>query len=213
MKTASPQLPPLVEDISITTMIEDGEIENGRLFDEEASNTNVAALELSGVMIERVNFMGAQFGRINAHDVLITQSDFSSASLADGSCNRIRFTNCRLTGLDVSKTALHDVVFQGCKLNLANFRFADLRRVQFVDCTFEETDFLGAALHDVSFQSCTLDRTVFNQIKAKKLDLRTSQLYEISGWQFLRGATIDNVQLSAVAPYLAHELGLIVRDD
>ena len=213
MKIAAPQLPIVVEDISVGIMIQDGEIENGRIFDQEAVNANIAALELRGVKIEKVNFTRAQFGRINARDMLVIQSDFSSANVADGSVNRASFANCRLTGFDISKTALHDVTFRGCKLDLANFRFADLRRVHFIDCTLEEADFLGATLHDVAFQNCMLEKTVFNQIKAKKLDLRSSQLHGISGWQFLKGATIDAVQLSTVAPYLAHELGLIVRDD
>jgi uncharacterized protein YjbI with pentapeptide repeats len=84
--------------------------------------------------------------------------------------------------------------------------------VRFIDCTLSETDFLGARLHDVEFQRSTLERTVFDQVRAQKLDLRSSELIDISGWRSLKGVTIDNLQLIAIAPYLAHELGFTVRD-
>ena len=213
MKLAAPQLPAVLDPSTVAAMVQDGELENAHLADEDAVNTNCAALELRGVKIDRVQFMSAHFERINARDVIVMQSDFSGTSLSNGDCNRVTFTNCRMTGFDANKASLHDVIFRGCKLDLANFRFSDLRRVQFIDCTLAETDFLSATLRDVSFQNCILERTVFEKIKVQKLDLRTSQLSEVAGWQSLKGALIDNVQLSAVAPYLAHALGLIVRDD
>jgi uncharacterized protein YjbI with pentapeptide repeats len=89
----------------------------------------------------------------------------------------------------------------------------DLRRVKFIDCTFTEADFLGATLHDVTFESCMLEKTIFEQVKCKQVDLRGSQLMEIKGWRSLKGATIDDLQLVTVAPYLANELGLLIRSN
>jgi uncharacterized protein YjbI with pentapeptide repeats len=95
---------------------------------------------------------------------------------------------------------------------MANFRFADMRRVKCVDCTFVDADFLGATLHDVSFESCMLERTVFTKANCKTVDLRSSDLLELSGWSALKGAMIDGAQLVAAAPYLANELGIVVRN-
>lgn len=213
MKLAAPQLPAILDLSTVAAMVRDGALEDAHLENEDAVNTNCAALKLSGVRIDKVQIIGAHFERINARDVAVTQSDFSGTSLSNGDCTRVTFTNCRMTGLDTNKASLHDVAFHGCKLDLANFRYSDLRRVQFIDCTLIETDFLGATLRDVSFQDCTLERTVFEQVKAQKLDLRTSQLSELTGWKSLKGTLIDSVQLSVVAPYLARELDLIVRDN
>jgi uncharacterized protein YjbI with pentapeptide repeats len=212
MKIAPPQLPAHLELYSVADVLSDGELEDGRLYDEEAVSMTCPALDLQTVMIEKFTVAGAHLGRINARDIIIIKSDFSAANLSDGSINRASVTNCRMTGLDVSKTILRDVTFQGCKLDLANFRFADLRRVRFIDCTFNEADFMGARLHDVAFEKCTLERTVFDQVAAQKLDLRSSELIDISGWRSLKGVTIDNLQLVTIAPYLAHELGFTVRD-
>lgn len=212
MKIAKPQLPAQLDDSTIAAMVDDGELEAARLWGEDGTNCNIAGLDISSVATEKVIFTGAHFSRVTVRDMVAKQTDWSSACLDNAQVVRAEFSNCRMTGVDFSQASLHDVVFRGCKLDLANFRQCDLRRVQFIDCTLVETDFGSARLTSVEFQSSTLERTVFNRAVCKTVDLRGSQLNQIAGWQALRGATIDSLQLVAAAPYLAQELGLIVRD-
>lgn len=211
MKIAKPILPVKLEDISFEDF-QDGDIEAGLVQDVDATNIHIVDLQISEVAFERAILTSAQLERANVRDFVAKQCDFSAAHITNGNINRAEFSNNRMPAVDFNKTVLHDVTFKGCKLDMANFRFADLRRVKFTDCTFTEADFLGAVLHDVSFESCTLEKTVFDQAKCKLVDLRSSELIEISGWMSLKGATIDSVQLTAAAPYLARELGLTIRN-
>lgn len=211
MKISVPRIAPVLEEGTLDDLLS-GDLEDIRLSDFEAINTPVTSLEISSVMFEKVTLTASHFERISARDFASKQCDFSAAMMAGGAINRASFMGCRMTGVDFNKTNLHDVTFTSCKLDMANFRFADLRRVSFVDCTLTETDFIGATLHDVSFQSSTLERTVFDQAKCKQVDLRGSQLTELVGWRSLKGAIIDDLQLVSAAPYLAHELGLIIRE-
>lgn len=212
VKIAKPKLYAQLEPSTVADMIDDGQLEDASLDGDEATNCNIAGLDMSGVTIDKVQFTGAHFSRLTMRDVIARQADFSSASLDSGSVVRVEFINCRMMGVDFSQASLHDVVFRGCKLDLANFRRADLRRVQFVDCTLIETDFGGATLTSVQFQSSLLDKTIFTQVACKSVDLRSSQLVDIYGWRSLKAATIDGSQLISAAPYLAQELGIIVRD-
>lgn len=209
MKLSRPIIPPLLENGTLAD-ISEGSLEQVQLTG-DATKYNVQALEIDGVLFDRMSLLQAQLPRIVARDFVAKQSDFSSTLMADGAFNRAEFSHCRMSGVDFSKTSLHDVIFRGCKLDIANFRFADIRRVKFVDCTLSETDFLGATLHDVVFESCVLEKTIFDKVKCKQVDLRTSQLVDISGWGSLKGVIIDDIQLMSVAPYLAHELGLSVH--
>lgn len=210
MKISSPQIAVKLEEIGVGAL-QDGDVEDALLRNIDATNCLVTGLEARSIRFEKVTFTAAQFERLHARDVSAWQTDFSAANLSGGALNRCEFTNCRMTGADFNKTPLHDVMFRGCKLDMANFRFADIRRARFVDCTLVETDFLGAVLYDVMFESCTLEKTIFDQAKCKQVDLRTSELHEISGWMSLKGATIDAAQLTAVAPYLAQALGMLVK--
>lgn len=212
IKVAAPKLPPQLEPASIAMMIDDGQLEDMQLIDADGGDCNLSALDLSGVLFERMQFTGAHFSRITCRDVVSKQVDWSSASMDSGSLVRLEFIGCRMTGVDFNQASLHDVVFRGCKLDLANFRQADLRRVQFIDCTLVEADFSSATLSSIDFQSSVLEQVAFGRATCKAVDLRTSQLSDISGWASLKGATIDGLQLAQSAPYLARELGLVVRD-
>lgn len=211
MKISSPRINTQLENTTLEELI-DGDLEDVILQDIDATNCFVQSLNMISVRLDKVILTAAQLERIGARDLSAKQTDFSATHMVNGAINRAEFNNCRMTGVDFSRTALHDVTFRDCKLDMANFRFGDLRRVQFVDCTFVESDFLNATLHDVMFESCVLERTVFDQVKCKMVDLRRSQLSEISGWTSLKGAMIDTVQLMSVAPYLANELGIVVRE-
>jgi uncharacterized protein YjbI with pentapeptide repeats len=117
-----------------------------------------------------------------------------------------------MTGWDVSRGAIKDVHFLNCKIDIANFRFAKMQRVRFEDCVLVGADFAAAHLTDVSFERCILERTDFSQSHLKQVDFRTSDMRGLSGWQYLKGAIIDNTQLLEAAPYLAQEIGIIVED-
>jgi uncharacterized protein YjbI with pentapeptide repeats len=210
MKISKPRIDAKLDEGSLDDLLE-GEPEDVLLRDIDATNSHITSLDMSGTVLEKTLMTASHFERLVVRDVRFDKCDLSAVAMNSGEINRAEFVNCRMTGVDFNKTTLHDITFRGCKLDMANFRFTNLRRVAFVDCTLAETDFLGATVHDVSFESCTLERTIFTQTKCKSLDLRTSELIEISGWASLRGAIIDSTQLVAASPYLANELGIIVR--
>jgi uncharacterized protein YjbI with pentapeptide repeats len=213
MKIAAPRLNAELVDAQLADLEEDNELIDATIAEQDGTSLVVLGLQLESVVLDKVTLTAAHFERINARDIILKRSEASSSSFSNGAINRALFDNCRMTGVDFNKTNLHDVVFRSCKLDMANFRFSDLRRVQFIDCSFVESDFIGALFYNVSFESCVLERTNFNQVTCKQLDLRTSDLYEISGWASLKGAIIDGVQLASVAPYLAQELGISIRSE
>jgi uncharacterized protein YjbI with pentapeptide repeats len=209
MKLGSPHLSARLESVGIENLL-GGDLEDALLEDVDATNEPITALDMSSSRLERVTLTAAQCERVNARDVVVKGSDTSATNLSNGSWNRAEFVNCRMSGVDMNKTALHDVSFRGCKLDMANMRFSDLRRVVFVECSLTEADFLNARLVDVTFENCHLERVVFESVSCTRVDLRTSELIEIVGWKSLKGATIDTTQLVSAAPYLANELGLKV---
>lgn len=210
MKLSSPRLPSSFETASREDFLS-GDMEVAVMADLDATNCVVTPLDLSEVRLEKVLLTAAQCERVNARDVVVKGCDMSAANFSNGAWNRAEFTNCRMTGVDFSKTSLHDVLFKDCLLSMANFRFADLRRVEFVDCMMSEADFLNSRLVDVVFETSGLEKAVFESASCSRVNLSTSQLMDIVGWKSLKGATIDTTQLMSVAPSLAHELGIIVR--
>jgi uncharacterized protein YjbI with pentapeptide repeats len=93
-----------------------------------------------------------------------------------------------------------------------NFRNAVLTDVTFEDCVLRDADFGSATLLRVSFAGCTLTGADFTKVSCTEVDLRGASLGITAGFDALRGATIDSVQLVTLAPYLARHLGITVDD-
>lgn len=212
IKPRTPQIPPQLEPGSIAALGDDDTIENSLIIQADFSTNKAASVSLDEVILRKTLFIGARLDKLVAQDTKLENCDFSAAQCSEISLLRTEVTAGRMTGWDVNKGLFKDVTFKGCKLDMANFRFAKLQNVVFNDCLLNSADFLHAELTNVSFISCSLEKADFNQSKLHNVDLRTSQLDSLRGWRYLSGATIDSLQLTQIAPYLANELGLKVED-
>jgi uncharacterized protein YjbI with pentapeptide repeats len=92
--------------------------------------------------------------------------------------------------------------------------------VAFEDCVLRDVDFGGAKLTRVRFAGSTLSGADFTKVTCTDVDLRGATLSGGSsgeagiraGYDSLRGTRIDTLQLMALAPLLAHHLGITVED-
>lgn len=212
IKIQSPQLPTTLEPADPAWLISEASLEGCSFEDADWSGITAYAVSLDEVVLDRSILAEATLDKLTARDVVLKNCDFSAARCAEVSLQRAEMKGGRMTGWDCNKGLFKDVTFENCKLDMTNFRFAKFTRVRFVSCMMADADFLHAELQDVKFEDCLLERTDFNQCKLKNVDLRTSQLPGLKGWQHLKGATIDNIQLMAAAPYLANEIGITVLD-
>ncbi|HYZ55915.1 MAG TPA: pentapeptide repeat-containing protein, partial [Streptosporangiaceae bacterium] len=73
-------------------------------------------------------------------------------------------------------------------------------------------DFGGATLKRASFPGSRLTRADFSRATLEKVDLRGADLEITAGYSSLRGAVINSAQLMAIAPMLARQLGIDVKD-
>ena len=212
MKIALPRLPLVLENIDPTLVDDGASLERCHLEDMDLTGSSLRSVSLDEVKLERVLFPRASLENLSVQDAILKSCDMSATQCSGLSFLRVAIDGGRMSGWDCSRGTLRDVVFTNCKLDMANFRFAKLTLVKFVGCIFTDADFLNGELSDVYFEDCLLERTEFNQCTMKNVDLRTSQLVEIRGWKYLKGAIIDNVQLMSAAPYLAGEVGIRVVD-
>lgn len=197
---------------NIRSIVSEATIEQTMLQGMDMSLFTAKNLSFDECILEKVLFMEAKLEKLGFLDCELKACDMSAAYCASASLMRTRIVGGRLTGIDFSRSTLKDVVFQNCKLDMANFRYAKLTRVRFADCILTDTDFLAAELSHVTFEASQLDKTAFSGGKIDDVDFRSSQLVDVRGWQYLKGATIDAEQLVAIAPQLAVEMGLKVQD-
>lgn len=174
---------------------------------------HVNSVSLSEVKMTGVIFAQAILERTSFVDGIFSKCDFTACKLPEASWQRVTMKNGRASGIQLQNSTLKNVLFEDCKMNLANFRFTKLKDALFKNCDLSEADFYNAQLENVSFENCLLNKTEFSASKLKKVDLRTSNITNIMGVENLGGAIIDNLQLMSLAPLLAAQHKIIVRDD
>jgi uncharacterized protein YjbI with pentapeptide repeats len=125
-------------------------------------------------------------------DSAIAGSRLGAVTLAGATWTGIRLRGSKLGFVNLSGARLEDVVFEGCEIGTLDVRSAQLRSVGLVDCTIDELNVAGATL--------------------SKVDLSGARLRSLIGVESLRGAIVSQAQLHDLAPLLAAELGLEVRD-
>jgi uncharacterized protein YjbI with pentapeptide repeats len=159
-----------------------------------------------------VSFGGGQLRKSRFTEVSMLQVRFVATDLAETGWQDATLTGCALAGVQAFSAAARRVAFRGAKLDSVNFRGAAFADVTFEDCVLRDVDFGGATLLRVSFAGCTLADVDFTKVRCTEVDLRGASLGIQAGYESLRGATIDSVQLVALAPFMARHLGLTVAD-
>lgn len=212
MKVTSPKIPISVGEQHDTIVVSEHTLEAVRLVTPTATGS-LTAVNIDECRLEKPFFAQARFDKTTFRDVCVLGGELSATRMQESGLQRVLFKDCRMTGFDISRSTLKDVQFVGCKLTMANMRFAKLTNVVFDDCILTDADLQGAQCKHVTFKNCTLERTSIHGIQAQAVDVRTSQLFDIRGWQDAKGITIDSSQLVSIAPELALALHITVSDD
>jgi uncharacterized protein YjbI with pentapeptide repeats len=123
----------------------------------------------------------------------------------------VRVERSRLGSVEIYEAELRGVSLESCKLDFVNLRSASVTDVLLADCIIEELDLGGATVQRLELQNCRIGVLNLAGARLKDVDLRSSDFATLQGIEGLRGATIDDAQLSLLAPLLAEHLGLVVE--
>jgi len=123
-------------------------------------------------------------------DVRVERPRWGSAELFDADLRSVRLVGGKIDYLNLRGARLTDVVIEGCSIGELDLSGATTLRVALVDCRVGALDVTRASLTHT--------------------DLRTTDFSRIDGLAGLSGATIDDLQLSLLAPVMAAHLGLVV---
>jgi uncharacterized protein YjbI with pentapeptide repeats len=176
----------------------------------EGSNADLARFvecAFSDVTLDDVALRKARLSDVWLRDVRLLSADLAGSSWLDST-----FIACSGAGIQAFDSSFQRVVFSECKLDSWNFRGATLTGVTFDRCLLRDTDFGGATLKQVTFPGSTLTRADFSRVTLAQADLRGAELDITAGYESLRGAIMTTAQLISLAPALARQIGIDIKD-
>ncbi len=215
MKVNAPNLGDEIEDDldAKKTLIRDEALIEVSVARQNLCAIKVKAASISRSKLEKVDLSESELDRFTAKDVVISGCELAGSNFAESGWRSALISRSRCSGAQLYKSSLKDVVFQECKLDLVNFRYSKLENVIFRDCLLDDTDFYCAQLKNVEFDNCTIVKIEVSSVKMKDVDFTSSELGIFKGISGLKGATINSLQLINLAPFMAQEMEIIVKNE
>jgi len=177
--------------------------------------------DLSGRDLTGVSFTECEFSAVTFTDTKLRGATFSECLATDlhapvfsaprSTWREVRIDHARLGSVEAYEAQLRSVHIDGSKLDFVNLRNATLTDVLFSNCIIAELDLGNSSVQRLELQNCRIGILDVNGAKFKDVDLRSSDFDAVHGLEGLRGATIDDAQLTLFAPLLAKQLGIIVE--
>ena len=182
------------------------ELAQGDLSGRDLTGVTFSESVLEGLTLTDTQFRGAQFV-----DTRVAGSFATVLLAARSGWRRCRIETPRWGSAELFDTIWDTVHVLGGKIDFLNLRTSKLTNVLFENCTITELDISAGQLDRVAFLNCRIDTVEAANARCNSVDLRTSEFSRINGLDGMRGATIDDLQLSLFASAFASHLGIRIE--
>jgi uncharacterized protein YjbI with pentapeptide repeats len=163
--------------------------------------------------LDRCCLEGLSMRQARIVDCLIADAHGASVDFADSTWRDSQVTGGRLGAMTLPGVTWTGVRLRGIKLGFVNLAAARLEDVVFEACEIGGLDASAAQMRSVAFVDCGIGELNVSEATMSKVDLSGARLRTLVGIENLRGAIISHEQLLDLAPLLAAQLGLEVRED
>ncbi|WP_295827266.1 pentapeptide repeat-containing protein [uncultured Microbacterium sp.] len=177
----------------------------------------VDALDLESADLALCRVDGVRAAEVSLRYATVAESAWSGWDVpilrtARASWRDLEIDGTRSGSVEAYESTWKGVHFVNCRLGFVNLRGAHLQDVAFTDCTIDELDLGQAKLTRFAAPGSRISQLIVEQSTLQHVDLRGADLDGLAGISALRGATISSLQLQQLAPLLAADRGITVRD-
>lgn len=175
--------------------------------DIDASSAHIVESVISGADVGTLALSGATLTEVAIDDLRAVD-----ASFRESRWQTVRLTGGRIGTLDLSRAELTGAEVRGIRIDYLNLSGATLSDVLFADCLIGALDAPQSILRRVAFEGCRADEVDNRGWRVENLDLRGLEALHFLDMQALRGATMTERQVAALARDFAAAVGVDVRD-
>lgn len=114
-------------------------------------------------------------------DCQFNACNFSLVVIEGTRLQHIRFTGCKLLGVNFSKAdkLMFSFMFEDCIMDYSTFFGRKLRKTKLRNCSLKEVDFESADLAGSVFENCELEGAMFVRCNLERTDFRSSRNFVI----------------------------------
>jgi uncharacterized protein YjbI with pentapeptide repeats len=168
--------------------------------------------DLRNLWLRDARVLGLDLDRPELLDLRLTDCDLSGVVASGFVARRVELSGTRIRGVTFVKGQYDDGLVTDCTTSELSLRFSKLRHVVFRNCDLSGADFYNVTFEHVTIDGCDLQRATFDTAHVKCLSITNCNLVAVRGINGLKGARVDASDLPGMAPALASEAGILIRD-
>jgi uncharacterized protein YjbI with pentapeptide repeats len=206
-----PALPAGLSRLDAAGLRAESELCDVELLDLDLRDEQLTALSLETARVKGCRFEGAELRRLHCRQVVFETCDFANTRWFDCELSDVAFLDCRFVGVSITGGGLSAVLMRDCLAQLAKLSHLGRPHALLEGCDLRGALLMESDLSELRFAGCDLEGLELAGVTLAGSDLRTNELAGLKGVACLRGATVDALQLLALAPALAAHVGLVVE--
>ncbi|PJJ65564.1 pentapeptide repeat-containing protein [Compostimonas suwonensis] len=187
-----------------------GEHVGERYDDAELSGRDLSGIAFSECVLTAATLDDTQLRGSRFSETVLSSTFAPTLLAARTSWRDILVDTPRWGSAELFDSELESVHIRGGKIDFLNLRTSRLVNVLIEDCTITDLDLGGVRATRVALSNCRIGTLDLTRANCADVDLRTSEFSAISGIEGMKGTTIDEWQLSLLAPLFAAHLGVVV---
>ncbi len=205
-------IPPVQRESAAAAQLQAGAERDRQTF----SHANLSECDLTGSSFSECEFVAltltaTQFRGARFTEIIFTTPFAPSFLAARSTWRDVLFDNPRIGSAEMFEADASALHIRGGKIDYLNLRNSRLTDVVIEDCNITDLDLGGCRGTRIALINCRIGALDLTRAALVDVDLRSSAFGAIIGLEGLRGTTIDDSQLSALAPLLAVHLGIRVE--
>lgn len=165
-----------------------------------------------GCRVERCVLDGVSMRRAHVAECRIDELAAASLDAADSVWRDALITVRRVGALLATGASLTSVRMRGGRLDLVDLSGAKLATVAFEGCAIGELDLGTVEARDLTLEGCEIELLDLTGAHLVRADFTGAAVGSVRGIAGLRGATITSGQLIGLAPLMADQLGIKIRE-
>jgi uncharacterized protein YjbI with pentapeptide repeats len=177
----------------------------------DLSDYDLEGSSYSECVFDSITFSSTKLRGSRFVESVIVDSFAPEFSAARTTWRTVRVERPRWGSAELFDAELESVRITGGKIDYLNLRGSALRDVVIENCAIGELDLGGVEAHRVALIGCRVGTLDVTNARLDSVDLRSTSFDRIDGVPGLRGAIIDDAQLTLLAPLFAAQFGVLVE--
>jgi uncharacterized protein YjbI with pentapeptide repeats len=210
--TTAPRIDPLV----LRDLVDGdpGDLVRGASRDgERFEHVRLDVHDLSGLVLDGCEVHEGQGDEVRLEGARVLESVLDRLGVTAVAGKGMTWRDVRLTGSRIGAAECFDgewrgVEVIGCRIGYLNLAGGRLQDVRFTDCVLDELDLRAAEARRIAFEGCRIGTLSVAEARLEHVDLTGAELGGVDRADGLRGALLDEAQLTLLAPLLAEALGI-----